>query len=309
MQPFRTFLLTLAAACLAFAADPALLRMVPPDAAFIAGIHADQVKTSRFGQFLLDQLKSEEASMNKFISATGFDPRRDVAELIVASTDVRGKRQGKTLVIARGRFDAARIQSFARLEGSATMTYQGISIWTKGHDEAHSFAILDESTAVAGDTGSLKFAVDHRDGATALDAKLVTKITDLSLRYDAWMVSATLDRLADDIASPQLEGAMQGNLFKAMDSVVGGVRFGANIEVMAEAQMRSEKDASSLVDVVRFLGGMLQMNSGNNDPRSTELMSLIEKMDLKATGNQFRMSLMIPEDMIEKLVKPASKKI
>ncbi len=57
-----------------------------------------------------------------------------------------------------------------------------------------------------------------------------------------------------------------------MDSVAGGVRFGANIEVTAEEQTRSEKDATAMVDVVRFLGGMLQMNS-NNDAHTTELLA------------------------------------
>jgi hypothetical protein len=104
---------------------------------------------------------------------------------------------------------------------------------------------------------------------------------------------------------PNVGSAMQNNLFASMESVTGGVRFGANVEVMAEAIMRSEKDATAMVDVVRFLAGMLQMNT--QDRRAAEFAGLLDKMELKSSGNQFRLSLMIPESTLEGLVKPAAR--
>jgi hypothetical protein len=309
MKLLRALLLSLAATGLSFAADPALLRMIPPDAAFVAGVRADQIKSSRFGQYILDQIKSEEENMNKFISATGFDPRRDLTELIVASSSATPRRQnhGKTVVLARGRFDVSRIQSFALAEGSSTTNYNGVQIFT-GRDDSHGWlAVVDSETAVAGDPDYVKLAIDARQatGAT-LDAKTLNTITGLSNRFDAWMLTASLAGIAGDIRNPQLGGAMNGNLIQSVDSVTGGVRFGSDVEVMAEAQMRSEKDATAMVDVVRFLAGMMQMNA-QNDKRAAELAKLLDKMDLKATGTQFRMSLTIPEDMLETLIKPASR--
>lgn len=286
------------------AADPALLRLIPGDAAFVAGIHADQIRNSRFGQYLLDQLKSEQASMDKFISATGFDPRRDLSELIVSSNDVKAKGQG--LVVARGRFDSARIQTFAESEGARAELYNGVKILSGGSKNNGGIAMLDNTTAVAGDAAAVRLAIDRfrSTTATGLNAKTLAQIGQLSSTYDAWMVSSSLARIADDMRNPQIEGAMNGNLFQSMDSVAGGVRFGsANVEVMAEAAMRSEKDATAMVDVIRFLAGMIQMNA--KDPNAAEMASLLNKMELKATGTQFRMSLQIPEDQLEKMVKPA----
>lgn len=308
----RRLLLTFAAGTLSLlAADSSLLRLIPQDSAFVAGIHANQIRESRFGQFLLDQLKSEEASMDQFISATGFDPRRDLSELIVASNDVHGRGKGNALVAARGRFDMGRISQFTRTHGANITTVQGVEVLT-GRGEHNSegwLAILDSTTAVAGNAETVRSAIDRykRNAPAAIDAKTAARISDLSGRYDAWMISTSLGRLADDFRDPQVGGAMRANLMQAMQSVQGGVRFGASIEVMLEASMRSEKDATAMVDVVRFLAGMMQLQ-GDKDKKAAEMMSLIDKLELNASGTEFRMSMRIPEDMIERLVKPASRK-
>ncbi|MBS1829405.1 MAG: hypothetical protein JST93_29150 [Acidobacteria bacterium] len=306
MNYMRTALLSLATAVAGFAADPALLRMIPANSPFLAGIHADQIKTSRFGQFLLNQLKSEEANMNKFIDATGFDPRRDLTELIVASSDASGK--GKSVVVARGRFDTNRINAFASTGGAKLTTYNGVQVMSGGTEGGKSgwLAVLDNVTAVAGDQDSVRSAIDRYKGAPgALDAATLARINELSSRYDAWMISNGVARIADDIRNPQVGGMMNNNLFQSMQSVMGGVRFGTNVELTAEATMRSEKDATAMVDVIRFLAGMLQMNS-QNDKRAAELATLLDKMQLSSSGTQFKLSLTIPEETLEGIVKPVS---
>jgi len=65
------------AACTAFAADSSLLSLVSPDTKVIAGIHVDRTTASQFGQFLLSQAQHGDADFNKFVAATGFDPRRE----------------------------------------------------------------------------------------------------------------------------------------------------------------------------------------------------------------------------------------
>lgn len=306
MKAIRTLFLTLAAAVIGLAADPALLRLLPADADFLAGINASQVRTSRFGQFVLDQLKSEEDSMNKFISATGFDPRKDLVELVVAGKDNKLSAH-KMLVLAKGRFDSNRIQNFAQTEGSGVETYNGFLVMTGKGKNSGWLTVLDGSTAAAGDVNSVKYAIDHfrQSGASALDPKLANKIADLSTKYDAWMIGTGLSRLADDLRDPNVGGAMQNNLFKSMEGITGGVRFGSNVELTAEATMRSEKDATAMVDVVKFLAGMLQLNS-NNDKKAAELAGLLDKMELKSSGNLFHLSITIPEGVLEGLVKPAS---
>src|ERR1700751_137189 len=89
------------------AADPQLLNLLMPDAKVIAGVNVDQAKSTQFGQYVLNQLQTHDAEMQKLIAQTGFDPRRDVREVLVA-TD--GNTQGKVgLGLARGTFDVGKI--------------------------------------------------------------------------------------------------------------------------------------------------------------------------------------------------------
>src|SRR3954465_10223225 len=89
----------------ASAADPQLLNLLMPDAKVIAGVNVDQAKGTQFGQYVLNQLQTHDAEMQRLVAQTGFDPRRDVREILVA-TD--GNAQNKIgLGLARGTFDVA----------------------------------------------------------------------------------------------------------------------------------------------------------------------------------------------------------
>ncbi len=56
-----------------------------PDAKVIAGIQVDQTRNSLFGQYVLSHMQVDDAGFKTFIAQTGFDPRRDVSEIVIAS--------------------------------------------------------------------------------------------------------------------------------------------------------------------------------------------------------------------------------
>src|SRR5437764_4969395 len=93
------------------AADPGLMNLVMPDAKILAGVNVQQAKGTQFGQFVLNQLQTEDAQMQKLVTLTGFDPRRDVTELLLASQGTPGVRTG--LALALGTFDADKIIALA----------------------------------------------------------------------------------------------------------------------------------------------------------------------------------------------------
>ena len=61
---------------------------------------------------MLARMEAKEQSLHQLDAATGFDPRRDLREVLVASTSPPVKHQ-PGLVLARGTFDAARIAAAA----------------------------------------------------------------------------------------------------------------------------------------------------------------------------------------------------
>ena len=84
LRNFGTLILALQIAAFA-AVDPGLLRLVMPDAKVIAGLQVRETKNSVFGQYVLSHMQIEDAGFKKFIAQTGFDPRRDVTEILMAS--------------------------------------------------------------------------------------------------------------------------------------------------------------------------------------------------------------------------------
>src|SRR5580765_6126242 len=104
MKFFRAamILVSLSAASLQAAVDPALLGLVMPDAKSIGGVQIEQSRTSPLGQFLLGQLGP--LAFEDLKRMTGFDPRTDLSEVVSASS---GPTQ--MLLAGRGVFQPARI--------------------------------------------------------------------------------------------------------------------------------------------------------------------------------------------------------
>ena len=83
--------LTLAAlpfiSCAAFAGvDQGLLNLVPSGSKALSGVQVDKSKDSPFGQYLLNRMQDGDSGFENFVQSTGFDPRRDVQELLFAAT-------------------------------------------------------------------------------------------------------------------------------------------------------------------------------------------------------------------------------
>jgi hypothetical protein len=288
------------------AADPGLLRLVMPDAKVIAGLEVQQTKNSLFGQYVLSHMQVEDAGFKKFIAQTGFDPRRDVTEIVMASNWEQSTPQSRWLVAARGSFNVPQITSAAKANGGTITDFQGIGILTyseEGKPEVESgIAFFDSSSAVMGDVASVKAAIQRKQSNAAPAGSLLSKVRDLSAKNDFWFVTVVpISEFAGAVPNSNLGGAMKGDLLSAIHQASGGIRFGDTVTISGEAITRSDKDAQALVDVFRFLAGLIQLNSDNNKVAG-QVSTLLDTMDLKTTGNVMTMSLAIPELQLEQLL-------
>ncbi len=281
-----------------FAADTALLTLAPASAKVIGGIHVDRTRNSQFGQFVLAQMNSSDSNFQEFVSATGFDPRRDLLEVVFASSEA-GKN-APSLVMARGIFNGPQIFAAikAKAESGAVTKYRGVDILDLKNGNA-SLAFVDGSLALAGDPGMLRAALDRRAGAGTASA-LTAKATTASGKYDAWMVTNGVF-VAPLPNSGSGNGPQVPNLQGILETS-GGLTFGSIIRFNGEALTRSDKDAQGLADVVRFLASMIQMNGGNN-PEMQIVQSLFTSLDVKAEASTVKLSFSLPEADLEKLMQ------
>jgi hypothetical protein len=299
--------LALALQATAFAAsDPALLRLLMPDAKVIAGLQVERTKSSQFGQYVLSHMQVDDAGFKKFIAQTGFDPRRDVSEIVMGSNWDQSAPVSRWLVAARGTFNLPQITAAAKANGGTITDFQGIGILTYSDpskpESESGIAFFDSGNAVMGDLASVKAAIERQQHGAAPSGDLFAKVKDLSAKNDFWFATTVpVSEFAGVIPNQNLSGAMKGDLLAAIHEASGGIRFGDTVTISGTAVTRSDKDAQALVDVFRFLAGLIQLNSQNNRVAG-QVSTLLDTMDLKTNGNIMSMSVAIPEQQIEQLI-------
>ncbi len=285
------------------AADSQLLKLVMPDAKVVSGIDVDRVKATAFGQFVLSQLPAGDAGLNDLLAATGFDPRRDIHEIMMASPADPQSKSG--LLLVRGSFDGQRILALFKLSGKSPEMYHGVAIVSSGqpaHGISHAMAFLDDSTVAAGDLDSVRGAIDRRGVASRLDASLADRISRTSVNQDIWVVStAPISSFASVMPDKNVKGAMQGDLIQAIQQSSGGIRFGNMIEFSGELTARTDKDAASLADVVKFF---MNMAAGHGQGGGLgQLTALLQNLTVNAEANAVKLFVAIPENDLETLIK------
>ena len=192
-QAATLFAALLALAPLVSAADSALLDLIMPDAKIVFGANVSRIVASPLGKsFTAGKEAQVGAALAGFTAATGFNPARDLEEILVASTG--GPKDAPTLVLLRGIFDKDRVRAFAKSNGANVSSYDGMEMFTGMRSMgagkvAGAFAVLDQTIAVGGPMDQVRAAIRSRSRGAKISADLSRKIAALSENYDIWAVS------------------------------------------------------------------------------------------------------------------------
>ena len=247
------------------------------------------------------------SQLQEFTSQTGFDPTQDVSEIVIAA--ITATPNNSWLVLADGTFNVTKITATVESNGGVISTYKGVNLVTytapSGSHAASAIAFFGSTTALAGDVTSVKAAIDRKQSNAATDSNVFAQAQQVSANNDFWFVTLVpLSNFSSVIPEANLSGAMQGNLFAAINQTSGGIHFGDTVTISAEAVTRSAKDAQALVDVVKFFAGLVQMNKSNN-PTAGQVATLLDTLQATASGNITTISLAIPEPQLEQLLNSA----
>src|SRR6516225_8069302 len=213
-------LLTLAASLAMGGVSTSLLNLVMPDATVVSGMNVDQSVASPFGQYILGQMQFSDPGFLQFITSTGFDPRKDLHEVLAATSSSSTNTTPTGLVLGRGVFQPAMIIGAATSQGGSVTNYKGFNIITapsseKGVHEALTF--LDGATAAMGDMASVQAAIDRKLANSTFTGPLAQKAILTSANNSAWF--ATTTPLADFLTgkdSGNLGGVAQSGLIQSV---------------------------------------------------------------------------------------------
>jgi len=292
----------------AFAADQQLMNLVMPDARVMAGVNVTAAEISPLGQYVLAQIASRDKGLESFIAATGFDPRRDVTEILIASAGNSASPSG--LMLVKGTFNVDTITAaVAKNQNQQISTYDGATLITStGPTAAHAVAFIGNSTAVAGDAATVKAALDRSSGANSVSPELAALVQSLSTSEDAWSVSiASLGSLLPPVetgaSNPTATQILQ--LVKNIQSSSGGVKFGENVVVNGQAVADTPQNANSVADLIRMVSAIVSMGASKN-PEAGAAAQLLQSLQVTTTGATVNITATIPEAQIEALLKSAS---
>jgi hypothetical protein len=297
--------------------DTALLALVPPGAKIVSGIDFDRARNSEFGQFMTARMNITDHDFDQFIHDTGFDPRRDLQQVLFASAGP-GQSGGspRFAVLARGNFDQEHIATTAKTKGVTSQSFQGVALFIDKSQAngPNAFAFLGQGVGVMGDLETVKQIISNRGTATVLDSALQAEVQRVSADNDAWFVSSVsggflanhLNAQINGGASPSHDTAApafpQAQILESVLQSSGGLQFGSSIRFSFDAITRSPQDATSLADVVRFFASMVQM-SRQKDPRADMAASAFDNMNLKTDGDAMHLSISFPEKSLEQMVE------
>src|SRR5437899_5788523 len=185
--------------------DPALAALVPSDTIMVSGAHMAELRSTSLYQKLIAQQRLSE--LDDFAKQTGFDPRRDVQDLLAASNGV------DTVVLARGSF---KVQPPSGVKKS---TYKGATIY--GVSAEGAYAILDSSTAVAGVERAVRKAIDQKQSGHPGAAALLNRAGALQGTGQIWFVSSGWGTLPDKLSSQGGNLSNFGRLFRSVEKASG----------------------------------------------------------------------------------------
>jgi hypothetical protein len=276
----------------------------------MAGVNVTNAETTPFGQFLLTKLTSNDPGLQTFITQTGFDPTKDVTELLAASSGTPASHSG--LLLAKGSFNVTQLlAAIANDTNHQVSTYGGATLITstKGADN-FGCAFLGTTIAIAGDLTSVKAAIDRSSGVNSISPALAAQVQALSTSEDAWSVSVeSLGALIPggvSAANPFAAQTLQ--IVKNIQSASSGVKFGANVQFTAQAVSDTPQDATSLADVIRMVAGLASMSAAGQTGEGPAIGQLLQSLQVTTTGATVNISASVPETQIETILSAQARK-
>ena len=279
-----------------YAADPELLSLAMPDSQALAGVNVAPVRLSPLGQYLLsDSGPLPAAGLNQIMETSGFDPRRDLQEILF-STKAQ-PASGSALILVRGTFDVSKILAAAQASGATIETYKGVSIVEQSKRQGAAFP--NSTLAILGDTPEVRAAIDRTTAPTSINSALAVLVNQVSLAEDIWFASMS----PMDLIPQQGQGASNPlALYSTVQQLSGGIKFGANVVLSVQAVSQTAQDAQMLAALLKGLGVGL---TGQSNGEMAWAAALLQNLSVTADGPVTTISVSIPETQVEQMIQAA----
>lgn len=319
--------LTLAAfvfAAMALAADARLLSMLPAKSEAVGGVNVKAVLNSGLAQEFMKSPGADAAGLAELTALTGVDIKSDIDELVFAGytrpaangTVAPGTSIGVGFIT--GTFDPARIGGAIVSKGGTKQAYKSYTLYkpaAAANKDGDVIAFLDGSTMVAGNPAQVKQVLDKTQGG--LPAGMLSRVNEVSGRYDLWMVSAVSPAaMAGSLSGAGASGepgpgAMAGDLFKKVESTQGGIKLGPTINIGLEVISTSPEDAAALMNMLGFFRSMIGSQPPTKEGRPgppAGLVNMMNAIKMRTDAKTLFVTMDVPESDVISFLHTAQKR-
>ena len=277
--------------------DNVLERMVPPGSTSLIGAHMDQVKQTEIYKKMV--ATQSLVQVDQFAKETGFDPRRDVRELLFASSP-RGQRH------ARARHISSQLRHIEECETDAARAIRHLGTGGSG------FCILDSTLAAAGELPVLEAALDEwKSGTHTAAQSLLAHAGGVNPQSSALgSFNGAASFLADH--PPGVNSGIDfAKIFRSLQDTWFQADLSAGVRSEVHGTTATEKDAINLRDAVRGMVGLGRLNVPENQ---SDLLKVWDGITVDQQGRSISIHADIAQNLIDKMVEmmnapPAARRI
>ena len=273
---------------------PAELAYVPADATVVAFADVREVMDSELRQKLLKISPDADQGADSFQAETGINLQTDVDHLVASvsgAPDPSNPANMRPLLVARGRFDTARIEAAIRAKGGTVEDYKGKRLITVENELG--LAFVEPDLAVVGVPASVRRAIDTKASGQNVtgNANVMRLVRDFD-NGNAWVVAHIEAVTSGNIIPAEIKQQLPPVTWLA---VSGRIDDGVRAVVRAEA--RDEAAANNLRDVVRGLVALARLQAGQH----AELAALVNSLELGGQGTTVSLGVTVPPAVIDML--------
>jgi hypothetical protein len=221
-------------------AEDRLLRLVPANAAIVAGIedphHGDQ--SGR----LLVVTHNNNVDLHDWIALVGVDDQQEVDKLIEAAMPSARGDLSEHLLLARGSFNGRRILQAAESYGGVRSEYKGVRIVTlkpflreqKEMADTRWLAMVDDNTAIFGTPIAVMTALDRYLSSVAADGALMKRLMTLRSDVNSWSILTMPGAVLARHLRAGVVDETGDTLLRRVSDVAVGVHYGSGIHGSGE---------------------------------------------------------------------------
>jgi hypothetical protein len=277
MRPAFVLLIALR---LAAAADSSVGAFFPTDTKAVIGIRLQALGAAGLFQGMDTEIRKSAAGMFEKSPLAGFDPLKDLDEVLIATTGT-GEKPPAILVL-RGRFPLDKLDA-------GTKRYRDAAFLESPNPQQSSaiIALINANTAILGDAEQVIAAIDRASTDANANAPWLARMEALRAKCSIWGFGEGLESLAGPEAKP-------GDL-SSIDRFEFGVAFEKGLKLAAEIHVRTPQDAEKLSASLKLVEAMMK------GPKKTAKNT---GFTMRADDNgTLKLSLILPEAEMKKAMQ------